>query len=194
MRISALNLSNAIRLGKILFVCLLFSIPRADTPSFAQTDGTLNRSPVQITSDRMVAEKGASMVEFIGNVTAVQEDSTILADSIKIYFETGAPSSRKDSGNGQNRIKKIVSSGNVRYTAGDRKAFADQAVYTTEDDVLVLTGKAPRLETGDSFITGRKITLFRKDDRISVESDGSKRVEALFHPEDNPQGGKADKP
>jgi lipopolysaccharide export system protein LptA len=35
-------------------------------------------------------------------------------------------------------------------------------------------------------VTGTKITLFRKQDRVLVESDGKTRVQALFNPEDNP--------
>ena len=32
---------------------------------------------------------------------------------------------------------------------------------------------------------GKKITFFRQQDKVIVESDGTKRVEALFNPEDN---------
>ncbi len=141
-------------------------------------------SPIRITSDKMTAEKGSSMVEFIGNVEATQEDSILLADSMKVYFVTDKKKSKKDDA--QSNITKIVSTGNVRYTAGDRKAFADEAVYTTADEVLVLKGTAPKLIQGTSFVTGKKITYFRKQDKVIVESDGQKRVEALLNPEDKP--------
>jgi len=132
----------------------------------------------------MIAQKDSSMVEFIGNVKATREDSVVFADSIKIYFVDD--NTNKDS-SAQSNVKKIVSTGNVRYTAGERKAFADKAVYTTHDEILILTGKSPKLITGSSFVTGKKITLFRKIDKVIVESDGAKRVEAFFNPEDNIQ-------
>jgi len=151
------------------------------TAAEAQTQAKVKNSPLHIVSDQMVAQKDTSMVEFIGNAKATREDSIVFADSIKIYFEDD----NKDKGrNAQNNIKKIVSTGNVRYTAGERKAFADKAVYTTKDEILILTGESPKLITGSSFVTGKKITLFRIQDKVLVESEGSKKVEAFFNPED----------
>ncbi|WP_300461021.1 LptA/OstA family protein [Desulfobacula sp.] len=135
---------------------------------------------VHVVSDKMVAQKDTAMVEFIGHVKATSGDSIVYADSIKIYFMDGG----KNTGT-QNNVKKIVSTGNVKYTAGKRNAIADKAVYTTRDRVLVLTGNAPKLITGSSFVIGKKITLFRENDKVVVESDGTKRVEAFFNPEDN---------
>jgi lipopolysaccharide export system protein LptA len=156
-------------------------------------ESAIDKAPLHVTSDKMIAQQDNSMVEFIGNVKAVRADSIVLADSIKIYFNDGktdpgqADSQQSGSQKAavQSSIKKIVSTGNVRYTAGERKAFADTAVYSLEDETLVLTGTAPKLITGTSFVTGKKITLFRKQEKVIVESDGTKRVEALFNPEDN---------
>ena len=144
-----------------------------------ETDKALAEKSLHIVSDKMVALQDSSMVEFMGNVKATREDSVILADSIKVFFQTS--DTGKDD---QSRVKKIISIGNVEYTSGERKAFADQMVYTTEDEVLVLTGKSPKLLTGKSWVTGKKITLFRKQDRAVVESDPESRVEAFFDPQD----------
>ncbi len=140
----------------------------------------------------MVAQKSSSMVEFSGNVKAVLNDSTVFADSIKIYFNADKDKDDQDKADQnkkktdeQNSIKKIISTGNVKYSAGERKAFADKAVYTTIDDKLVLTGKSPKLITGSSYVTGEKITFYRLQDKVIVESDNKKRVEAFFNPEDN---------
>ena len=141
-------------------------------------------NPLHITADKMVAHQKEGMVEFTGNVKAVQEGAVLLAQSIKIYLY---PSDQKTGDTGdRNQVKKIVAAQNVEYTAQDRKAFADMAVYTTDDDILVLTGESARLLTGASWVTGTKITLFRKEDRAMVESEGSSRVQALFNPDDQP--------
>lgn len=173
------------RLLKILvFVLLVLNCPgisAAQQNDKSDTD-RLAGKPLQVTSDKMIARQSEDMVEFIGNVKAVQEDSTLLADSVKVYFY----SSDEKTQDRQERVKKIVAADNVEYTAGERKAFADMAVYTTEDQILVLTGKSARLLTGSSWVSGQKITLFRKDNRAMVESDGKSRVQALFNPEDKP--------
>jgi lipopolysaccharide transport protein LptA len=141
-------------------------------------------NPLHITADKMVAHQKEQMVEFIGNVKAVQEGTELLAQSIKIYLH---PSDKKTGDTGdQSQVKKIVAAQDVEYTAQDRKAFADMAVYTTDDDILVLTGESARLLTGTSWVTGTKITLFRKEDRAMVESESSNRVQALFNPDDKP--------
>lgn len=143
------------------------------------TDQSLAQKRLHVVSDKMVARQDSSMVEFIGHVTATREDAVIRADSIQVFFHTS------DTGkNDGSRVNKIISTGNVEYTSKERKALADQMVYTTEDEVLVLTGTAPKLLTGNSWVTGKKITLFRKEDRAVVESDPHSRVEAFFDPQD----------
>jgi lipopolysaccharide export system protein LptA len=166
----------------ILICCALFWF---SSMLYSQTSKNIIRQkPLHVVSDKMVAQKESAMVEFIGNVKAEQEDSTVMADSIKIYFTDDNDKTESNKTNAESNVKKIVSTGNVRYTAGERKAFADKAVYTTIDDTLVLTGNSPKLITGSSFVTGKKITLFRKQDKVIVESGENRRVEALFNPED----------
>ena len=167
----------------VVMLTLLISPALCATESKKKTDKKPMASNLHVVSDEMIAEQGQSMVEFIGNVKATRDDSVLLADSVKVFFHTSETQKKEGQGN----VRKIVATGNVKYTAGERKAFADKAVYTTEDEVLVLTGKSPKLLTGKSYVTGKKITLFRLEERVMVESDGSKRVQAFFDAEDQNQ-------
>lgn len=164
-----------------LFAAAAFFFIPAQTAFSQVDDKSPENTPLHIVSDKMVAQKDQSVVEFIGNVKATQTDSVVSADSIKVFFM-----SESEQKQAKNNVKKIVSTGNVEYRSGDRKAYADKAVYTTEDETLILTGDSPKLVTGSSFVTGKKITLFRNQDKVLVESDGKRRVEALFNPEDSP--------
>jgi lipopolysaccharide export system protein LptA len=171
------------------FIIINFILPGQLTKGFCETK--IDNIPLHIVSDKMIAQKDTSMVEFTGNVKATREDSIIFADSIQIFFVNKDDNKPKDE---QSNIKKIISEGNVKYTAGERQAFADKAVYIAKDETLILTGNAPKLITGSSFITGKKITLFRLSGKVIVESDENKRVEALFNPEDNvPENNATDK-
>lgn len=177
----------------LIIGCFIFSNIRSVHSQDRDND---RQAPLHIISDRMIATKENSMVEFVGHVKATQADSVVTAESIKIFFSEDAqkntppenknPENKNQENSPQGNIKQIVSTGNVEYTSGERKAFADKAVYTSADGTLILTGNSPKLVTGTSFVTGKKITLFRNQDKVLVESDGSKRVEALFNPEDNP--------
>ncbi|WP_321493153.1 LptA/OstA family protein [uncultured Desulfobacter sp.] len=142
---------------------------------------------LKITSDKMTVSKDQSVVEFEGEVKAVRADSVLSADSLKVFFHTAE--TKKD---GQSNIKRILAVGNVEYTDGEHKAFADEADYDMADEILMLTGEQARLLTGKSWISGRKITLFKAQGRVVVESAGTTKVEAFFDADD--QGRPMDKP
>ena len=169
---------------KYLFLLTLacFALFLTSNSGLTETSNEKSQKPIHVVSDKMTAEEKSSMVEFSGNVKAVMEDSTLFADSIQIYFNDNKK--EKESA-AQSSVNKIIATGSVKYISKERKALADKAVYTTKNEILILTGKSPKLITGSSFVTGTKITLFRKEDKVIVESDGTKRVEALFNPEDN---------
>ncbi len=169
---------------KYLFLSTLacFALFLTSNSGLAETSNEKSQKPIHVVSDKMTAEEKSSMVEFSGNVKAVMEDSTLFADSIQIYFNDNKK--EKESA-AQSSVNKIIATGSVKYISKERKALADKAVYTTKNEILILTGKSPKLITGSSFVTGTKITLFRNEDKVIVESDGAKRVEALFNPEDN---------
>ncbi len=166
---------NTISTGVIVFVLTLF----LNFPSGLQAQEAQDNS-TRVVSDQMVAQRDTGIVEFKGNVKVTRKDGIITSDSLKIYFDEARSQEEAD----QNRIKKIVAAGNVEFTSGTRRAVSDKAVYTMEDEILILTGSAPRLWTGKNFVSGKKITLFRKTDRAMVESDGNSRVEAFFDPND----------
>jgi len=169
---------------RVIILCcfLLLSTLSVQAETTATSDSKkLEDASLHVISDKMVAKRESSMVDFIGNVKATRLDSIIYADSIQVFFHENT----SKENNNENNVKKIIATGNVKYTAGERKAFADKAIYTTHDEVLILTGKTAKLVTGTSFVTGKKITLYRIEGKVIVESDGSNRVEALFNPEDN---------
>ncbi|MCP4116014.1 MAG: hypothetical protein GY737_11535 [Desulfobacteraceae bacterium] len=131
----------------------------------------------------MISERNAAFVEFVGNAKATSRDSVVHADSIKVFLYKDKEKKELKEEDEQN-IKEILATGNVRFISGDRKAYAEKAVFTTADQTLILTGGSPKVITGESFVTGKKITVFRNDGRVVVESGKEKRVEALFNTKD----------
>lgn len=186
MRLTFPNLKPHALLCLFLMLVLL---PITGTAASDSKGATPEGTDLHVTSDEMIAEQKSQVVEFIGNVRATREDTILLADSLKVFFHSS--DTRKQN---QSNVKKIVATGHVEYTAGDRKAYADKAVYTTDDQILVLTGENPKLLTGKSYVTGKKITLFRADDRVVVESAGKNRVQAFFDAQDNTEASDNDKP
>ena len=133
-----------------------------------------------ITADRLEADNAAGHAEFIGNVVAIQGETKIESDRLKIYYKRDVD---KDKGTKttEDYIKKVVARGNVKIVLDDRVAYTDQAVYMADTGVFVLTGPQTKVASGKNFITGDKITVHRNDDRMSVVGNPNQRVEAVFY-------------
>ncbi len=137
--------------------------------------------PVNITSDRMVADNRNRTVNFLGNVVSKREDMIMFSDQLSaVYTE-------------QSNIEKIIARGNVKIHQTDRTATCQEATFFQLRQQIVMTGK-PKVWQNKNIITGDKITIFIKEDRVEVESDkqeGGKqgRVNAIIYP-----GAKGSKP
>ena len=135
---------------------------------------------IHITSDRLAADNKAGYAEFIGNVKATQGDTVITSDKLKIFYKKNIANKGPLSVN-EESIHKIVADGNVEIKFDNRVATAHQAVYNTETMVLVLSGNNSKIISEKDSISGEKITFYRTDGRINVESGNKKRVEAVFY-------------
>ncbi|MCK5312377.1 MAG: hypothetical protein KAJ62_09710 [Desulfobacteraceae bacterium] len=162
----------------ILFSFFLITFLINTSVLYAETEVTSN-PPLNVTSDSMLTKKIASTIEFKGNVVVTREDSIIHADAITMFFTKETEKTEQNTKQEKQKIKKIVAIGNVKYFSGERKAFADKAVYIYNDEVLVLTGNMPKVITGENSVTGKKITLFQKDGKIIIEGG----VNATFNPD-----------
>jgi len=134
---------------------------------------------IHITADRLIAEGNSNNAEFIGNVRAVQETTVITSARLKIFYEKGS-SGLKDNSKGEESIKEIIATGNVKILFDDKIAETEQAVYTAKNRILVLNGPNSKITSGSNTISGSKITFFRDDGRVNVEGSKNKRVEAFF--------------
>lgn len=144
-----------------IIVFLIFSV----TASFifaAEEQG----DAINITSDRMEAEKLKRLIVFKGNVVAEQKDMTIKSDELYIHYDE----SGKD-------VEKVIAIGNVMVMQGDKTATAKRAEYYRIEEKVVLTGNA-RLNEASNFVEGEKITIYVKDGRSIVEGSEKERVKA----------------
>lgn len=136
----------------------------ADEPA-----GAAPKKPINVTSDRMEADKGANVVVFKGNVVVV-EDFTLCSDELFVYYDD------------RQEVKDIVADGNVRIFQQDKTATAGKAVYDRKSRSIVLT-EDPQVVQCTDTVRGDKITVFIDEDRAMVESGGGGRVRALIMPE-----------
>jgi len=67
----------------------------------------------------------------------------------------------------------------------DKVATTTSAEYRTDTQVLVLLGTGSKITSAKNSITGSKITFYRTDERVIVEGQEDKRVEAEFYPQED---------
>ncbi|MFW5957832.1 MAG: LptA/OstA family protein [Desulfosalsimonas sp.] len=180
---------NIIRSGKqaafraALLVCLISLLSQPATaressmPMFDPEAGE-----IRITSDRMVMETEGNEAEFIGNVHAIQGETSVRSNRMKIFYKSGSEAGVQDKGVNEESIEKMEASGDVIIDFRDTTAEADTAVYTSEDGVLKLYGDPANLKSKESVITGSQIIMHRDTGNMEVKGKDDKRVEAVLKP------------
>jgi lipopolysaccharide export system protein LptA len=154
----------------VLFVCLSSGAMATETPSTASPE------PIKIVADRLVTDSNARRAEFSGNVTATQGDTQMTSDRLVIFY-----SGSGGQNNVQESIQRIEAYGRVRINFDDRVALTDQAIYTTSDRKLVLSGPGSKITRGQDEITGNEIIFDRDRQTVNVESRGKGQVNAVIH-------------
>ena len=130
------------------------------------------KKPLTITSDLLEVNRKLHSAVYTGNVMADDKDRemVILSDKMEFLFDDK-----------MEQIERGLVTGNVRITAGDKRATCDQLELFPREDQAVLTGD-PRVWQDNDLISGTKITIFLKEDRAIVEGSPSKRVTAILYP------------
>jgi lipopolysaccharide transport protein LptA len=167
----------------LLLVWCAAAYPVAVRAQESKIGASAQKEKIHIASESLVVNDAEKYAEFIGGVKAVQGQTVIVSDRLKIYYE-GSPRKSSgaapgDAGATGDSIKKIVATGNVKITFEDTLAESREAVYTTADRMLVLSGPNAKVtKTNSGTISGSKISINRESGQIKFEG----KVEGLFFP------------
>lgn len=134
--------------------------------------GDLNQDttqPVQVTADQLAVDNADGTAVFSGNVVVIQGEMKLAAGEVKVTYGTE-----------QNDIESLVASGGVTVTNLGDAAEAQEAVYTIDSGVIVLSGDV-LLTQGPSAMAGQKLTINLKDGTGVMEG----RVTTTFQPGGN---------
>ncbi len=160
-----------------LFLHMFLTSPEAQTKKGeARTDekgpkagsgfgfSTTSRAPIDITSDTVEASQKENSVTFKGNVVAKQEDITLYANTVVVYYN---PDTKK--------LKEIIAVGNVRIVQLDRRATGQKASFQQDANKVTLEGDAV-LREGENVIRGERIIYYVDEERSVVEGGKGGRV------------------
>jgi len=142
--------------------------------------------PIRIVSDRLEAFQDEKKVIFSGHAIATHGERVIKADIISLFYHKEAAQG-KPSGSGtlyaSGDLERIVATGNVRITERDRVVTGNEAVFLQDAQKIIMTGNAV-LQEGKNIIRGERVLVYLEENRGVVESEGSKRVTAIFYPKE----------
>jgi lipopolysaccharide export system protein LptA len=146
-------------------------------------------APIEIVSDKLVLEQNRQIATFTGNVDAVQGDTTLRTDKLRVFY--ASDEERQASGN-QQSVKRLEAEGNVIVTKPGETAEGDSGVYDLVGGKMVLIGNVV-LTQGKSVVKGDRLDV-DNNTGVSVVSvteppagaKGRQRVRALFVPEPAP--------
>jgi len=103
--------------------------------------------PMTVDADKMELFQQAQRADFYGSVEVHRENMVLKADKMNVWYE---------SMDGETKLKKAQANGHVMITTPTQKGWADQAVFTANNHILVLTGHA-KMENEQSVLQGEKI-------------------------------------
>lgn len=147
------------------------------TVAAAAVAATTTNEPTIVTSDRSQLDYLKKVWVFEGNVLVADPRITIRANKIDVYFGGGGT-------NQSNSIQRAIAEGDVVITQDDKKSTSDRAEYTAEDGKVVLTGN-PRVHNPDGVVTGTRITFWRGQEKMDIESDtNAAPTRLIIYPEE----------
>lgn len=139
----------------------------------------IQNKEIHIKADKIIADLDNRETELLGNVQVTQQNTSVTADRMKVYYRDS--NSQKTEKSIQGAITKIVANGNVIITMDNMAAAADEAVYIKDSEILTLSGANSRLSSGPNSITGSKIIFFRANAKLIVEGSAQNQVKALIY-------------
>lgn len=145
--------------------------------------------PVQVGGDNWHADQSIHTEYWDGRVEVQQDDARLRADHIKLIHAGGGPNGDSKS---WGDVIRMEAEGNVYYTTEDRTMTGDNAVYTKNDDTVVITGTKVILKQGQNVMTGTRLVAHPDAGTStfdsSPESTNHGRVVAVLYPNEDDNG------
>ena len=142
--------------------------------------------PIEITANTLEIEQGLGLAVFSGNVSAVQGDMILRAETLKVYYRTNDASDPEIDA--EERISRIEADGQVHFATPTESARGKRGTYDVEGRTITMTGGV-MLTRGDNVLRGNRLELNLATGRSKLFGNGESgdRVHGLFVPDDTEQ-------
>ncbi|MDY0132918.1 MAG: lipopolysaccharide transport periplasmic protein LptA [Desulforegulaceae bacterium] len=154
----------------IVFFLIISSLTQAGADEKKQ-------EPTNIRADSMKVVQNENITIFSGNVNVVKGKTIIDCEKLIVHHKN---SDSVNSTPDRNSFKSIEAKGKVRIQMEDKRAKAENAIFNSDKEILILTGGRPEIIDSGNKISGDSITYFIKTGIMEVEKNSDSQVEATF--------------
>jgi len=164
-----------------------------------------SNGPMDISADNGTFVSAACESTWSGSAEVLQGTSRLRANVIRAFFKKkpgGGPEARGGQASGPvgglpggaqsncGATERIEAEGQVFYVTPDQVARGDRAVYTADNDQIVMTGNVIVVQ-GKNVIHGDRLTIQVATRQAQMESEArgrgvSNRVRGVFYPNQQP--------
>jgi lipopolysaccharide transport protein LptA len=118
------------------------------------------KTPVQTTSDQLVARKLERRMDLVGNVNIVDESRNLTSEKASFFFDAN------------NKVQRIESEEkvNVSESVTRRKGAGDKAVYQVDKKMIYVYGKPATISDPSGSVSGQQISFDLTRNRVQVMS------------------------
>lgn len=169
--------------------------PKKDASPFGNLGGS-GKEPIKIDADRLDVFDRENKAIFVGNVVAVQGESTVRCSTMTVFYKRGKEGAKTEAKTAEgadtqttesqknpaeNGIQKVDCVGPVTVVQKDQVATGDHAVFDQDAKRIVLTGNVV-LSQCQNVTRGQRLVYDMNTGRANMDPVAGGRVSALFVP------------
>lgn len=118
------------------------------------------KSPVQTTSEQLVARKADRRIDLLGKVVIVDESRTLKSEKAAFFFDDKNKIQRMESEQGVNVVDALTR----------RKGTGDKAVYHVDKKMIFVNGTPATMSDPSGTVSGQQISFDLAKNRVQVLS------------------------
>ncbi|HVZ14800.1 MAG TPA: LptA/OstA family protein [Bauldia sp.] len=186
------------RMAAFAFVLFAVAAPAAHADEAAdifQGFQAKSSDPIQVDAAALETyeQDNQRVSVFSGGVTVKRGNTTMTADTIKLYSPPGANLTSSNTPAGANAatqaaapaangsFDRIEADGHIVVVSGPDKVTGDDAVVDMKANTIVVTGTVV-LSQGPNVISGNKLTVDLSTGRARVDQQPGKQIRGVFSP------------
>jgi lipopolysaccharide export system protein LptA len=193
-------------MGRLRIVAVGLGLAAAAFAADAQGIAPQSSGPMDISADNGTFVNSACESTWSGSAEVLQGTSRLRANTIRAFFKKkpgdgGAPARGASAAAGLpggpqsncGATERIEAEGDVFYVTPDQNARGDRAIYTADNDQIVMTGNVIVVQ-GKNVIHGDRLTIHVATRAAQMESEARgrgvpNRVRGVFYQQPGANGG-----